>query len=110
MGAYFEETKRAGDPLVIHNTLVWLLAETGLVGFVVFFAAGVVILWATMRRLRDPTDVGMTTIFLFVLAFASMSMVHELLYQRVLWFVLGVCLASVPARLIDKSYGAKPAE
>ncbi len=101
LGAYFEETKQAGKPLVTHNTLVWLLAETGLFGFLAFFAAGLTILWAMMRRLRDPTDVGATTIFLFLLAFASMSMVHELLYQRVLWFVLGVCLASVPARRIE---------
>lgn len=101
LGAYFEGSKRAGKPLVTHNTLVWLLAETGLLGFLVFFGAGLTILWASMRRLRDPTDVGATTIFLFLLAFASMSMVHELLYQRVLWFVLGVCLASVPARLAE---------
>jgi len=101
LGAYFEESKRAGKALVTHNTLVWLLAETGLFGFLVFFAAGVAILWASMRRLRDPTDVGATTIFLYLLAFAAMSMVHELLYQRVFWLVLGVCLASVPARLVE---------
>ena len=96
LGAYFEESKREGTPLVIHNALIWLLAETGLLGFLVFFAAGGTIIWASMCRLRDPTDVGATTIFLFLLAFASMSMVHELLYQRVLWFVLGICLASAP--------------
>jgi len=105
LGAYFQELNRDGQPLVIHNTLVWLLAETGLLGFAVFFTAGAVILWASVRRLGDPTDVGATTIFLFVLAFASMSMVHELLFQRVLWFILGVCLASVPARLAEASSG-----
>ncbi|HEX9791284.1 MAG TPA: O-antigen ligase family protein, partial [Kiloniellales bacterium] len=108
LGAHFEETKRSGEPLVIHNTLIWLLAETGLVGFLVFFSAGVAIFWASTRRLRDPTDVGATTIFLFLLAFASMSMVHELLYQRVLWFVLGVCLASVPILRSDTPLEKKP--
>jgi O-antigen ligase len=108
LGAYFEVSKREGTPLVIHNTLIWLLAETGLVGFLVFFSAGVAILWASTRRLRDPTDVGATTIFLFLLAFASMSMVHELLYQRVLWFVLGVCLASVPILRSDTPLEKKP--
>lgn len=97
LGAFFEETKSAGAPLVIHNTLLWLLAETGLFGFVVFLAIGVTIFWVLKGRLRDPADVGSTTIFLFLLAFAAMSMVHELLFQRILWFTLGVCLASVPA-------------
>ena len=101
LGAYFEETKRAGTPLVIHNTLIWLLAETGLLGVLVFFSAGAVIFWASMRRLHDPTDEGATTIFLFLLAFASMSMVHELLYQRILWFVLGICLASAPIQRLN---------
>ena len=97
LGAYFEETRRAGEPLVIHNTLIWLLAETGFFGFVVFFVIGATIFWVLKGRLRDPTDVGSTTMFLFLLAFAAMSMVHELLFQRVLWFAFGICLASVPA-------------
>jgi hypothetical protein len=37
-----------------------------------------------------------------------MSMVHELLYQRVLWFVLGVCLASVPILRSDTPLEKKP--
>ena len=40
LGAFIGEQVRAtGTPLIIHSTPVWLLAETGLVGFAVFFAA-----------------------------------------------------------------------
>ena len=87
---------------MIHNTLIWLLAETGLFGFAVFFVIGATIFWVLKGRLRDPTDVGSTTMFLFLLAFAAMSMVHELLYQRVFWFALGICLASVPSSRAEK--------
>ncbi|MCM2343035.1 MAG: O-antigen ligase family protein [Alphaproteobacteria bacterium] len=83
---------------VIDFTALWLLAETGLVGlgaFVVFFALS---LWRIFRRIRmkqDP-DGFYLGVLMIMLVFAIMSLVHELLYTRFLWFFMGMALA-VPA-------------
>lgn len=107
LGAYMDaQIKATGVPLVIHSTPVWLLAETGLAGFAVF-AIGAWRIFADAFR-RRATAAGIL-LMLTILGFAVMSEVHELLYQRALWLLLGAALA-VPLELAVRSTNGDTAQ
>ena len=86
-----------GNPLIIHSTPIWLLAETGLVGCLVFVVPWVLIMkrewrnWFASGGRHDPAGI---LLLLSLTGFAVMAEVHELLYQRALWLILGAALAS----------------
>ncbi|MGI8526005.1 MAG: lysylphosphatidylglycerol synthase domain-containing protein [Pseudolabrys sp.] len=95
LGAYMAEQLRAtGVPLLIHSTPVWLLAETGLVGFVVFALLAWRIFSVEFARRRQTAAL---MIVLTLGGFAVMAQVHDLFTQRALWLLLGTALAG-PAR------------
>jgi uncharacterized membrane protein YbhN (UPF0104 family) len=81
----------SGIPLVIHSTALWLLAELGLLGFLVFAIPGFYI-WASEWRLaaRDPTAAIITLCFV---GFAVMSGPADMVYQRTFWLLIGAALA-----------------
>jgi hypothetical protein len=78
-------------PLVIHSTLVWLLAEFGLVGTAIFLIPVIRLFASEAIRFRRNDTAGYL-IILIIAALASMSIFHELLYQRIFWLVLGAAL------------------
>jgi len=80
----------AGVPLMIHSTLVWLLAETGIAGTAVFLGAAWHLFSDALRRRGDPAAV---LLLLALCALAVMSLAHEMLYQRAFWLLLGAVLA-----------------
>jgi O-antigen ligase len=91
LGAYIhDQTATTGAPLVIHSTAVWLLAETGLVGFTVFAAMGIKLFAEAVRRRAEPAAL---MLLLSLCAFGVISMAHEMLYQRPVWLLLGAVLA-----------------
>lgn len=101
LGAYLEREKAQATPerpaMMIHSTPLWLLTETGLVGlaiFVALFAAVAFYLYRAMSSLdpRDPRAPPLLAGLLILAAWGTMSLAHELLYQRALWFILGLCL------------------
>jgi hypothetical protein len=91
LGAFIgEQVRTTGTPLVIHSTPIWLLAETGLVGFAVFLSAAIrIVATEWPRRTKRPAR------FLILIfgVLALMSELHELLYQRGFWLLLGATLA-----------------
>lgn len=88
-----EKEKIFGYPLQIHNSFLWVLAEFGLVGFVVALY-GVWLfgryLWVEKVWRRFPAG---RSLALLVLSFLMFSQMHEILYQRILWLLVGACLA-----------------
>jgi O-antigen ligase len=91
LGAYMDEQLRTtGVPLMIHSTLVWLLAETGIAGTAVFLGAAWHLFSDALRRRGDPAAV---LLLLALCALAVMSLAHEMLYQRAFWLLLGAVLA-----------------
>jgi O-antigen ligase len=90
-----EQAANPAHPLLIHSTPLWLLAETGLVGLAVFaaFAAyAIFVLAKSARGGREDAFVARVALVL-VIGFAVMSLFHDLLYQRILWLMLGFALA-----------------
>ena len=92
LGAYMHEQMRAGMPLVIHSTPLWLLAETGVIGLLIMAAPLVRIFW---REARDPgaADNAGLVLVLIITAFGVFANVHEIMYQRAFWLLLGAALA-----------------
>ena len=96
-----ENAGNNGGPLVIHNTLLWVLAELGLPGLFVVCSLPAWLIWRQRKTLfaialtRHLSTVQATAIGL-VLAFAMFGMAHDIAYQRIFWLVLGGLLVLVP--------------
>jgi len=99
LGAFYAKEKAAAEPgrqpLQIHNTLLWILAELGLAGALLFSAlavfAGATLVGAWRRLARvdlHASSVALAGIMVLG-AWATMCMAHELLYQRIPWIILG---------------------
>jgi hypothetical protein len=90
LGAFMEERLRlTGTPLVIHSSPVWLMAETGILGFLVFLGAAFRIVRFEFHRRNDPVA---QMVLLMFCGLAAMSSAHDLLYQRSFWLLLGAAL------------------
>ena len=80
----------------IHNTFLWIMAEMGTLGALVFGGFFLLSLHA-LRPARfggapDPSGFQYAG-FLMLILFAGMSLTSEMLYQRHFWFFLGLALA-----------------
>ncbi len=78
-------------PLLIHSTAVWLLAELGIVGLLVFAAPAIYLLRAEARR--PLPDIAAKLIVLILVGFGVMSLPADMLYQRTFWLLFGAGLA-----------------
>jgi O-antigen ligase/uncharacterized membrane protein YbhN (UPF0104 family) len=92
LGAYRSQMNISADgvPLVIHSTPLWLLAETGIVGFAVFSISAIGFLYkaATERAYM---------LVACIIIMGAMSQPADMLYQRTFWLIAGACL-TVPMR------------
>jgi hypothetical protein len=77
-------------PVVIHSTPIWILAEMGIVGFLIFLLVPARILLTECKTIRLPVSAMLVMI---VVTLAVMSSVHEMMYQRAMWLLLGAALA-----------------
>jgi len=93
LGAFRNEMILAGDgnPLIIHSTPIWLLAELGVLGFVVFAGSAI---YVFVRQWRHaPKEPASALIVLSFVAFAVMAGPADMLYQRTFWLLFGAGLA-----------------
>lgn len=84
-------------PMVVHSTPVWILAEMGI------FGIGC-LLYGVIKFIRHLSkfwnaDFQNRALFLLLIVFAIFSLVHEMLYQRIFWFALGLLLSGSPRYL-----------
>lgn len=84
-----------GKQLVIHSVPIWLLAEFGLVGFVVVLSLPVAVAFKFARSFsnRRPPVIGLSLGLLAL--FAVFGMVHDIAYQRLFWLLAGACAVAV---------------
>lgn len=76
---------------LVHNSALWLLVETGLIGLALFAAFFFFCLRGLLRTAgQDPFGAAATGAFV---AMIGASIGIEALYQRHFWFVLGLALA-----------------
>ena len=92
LGAFVTAVQaESGKFLVIHNSPIWLLAEFGLVGFLIFALAFAAIARASLAAaLRGET--WARTLLLVLAACAIFQLPHDVLYQRIFWLVFGATL------------------
>ncbi len=83
---------------IIDSTPLWFLVEAGLIGFGLLAAFFTAVMLALFRRLQEvPEQLRplYKAVILILLLFAAMSLVHELLYTRLIWLLVGA-FVSVP--------------
>ncbi|MHA1546159.1 MAG: O-antigen ligase family protein [Alphaproteobacteria bacterium] len=106
LGAVIEtNTRQTGVPLVVHNSPVWLLAETGAVGLLVF----IYLFYSVWRYAWRSASTGRRrqealTLVLVLAGLAVAFLFHDLFYQRTFWFIVGACLA-LPVRSMRPAPG-----
>lgn len=89
LGSFLQDsTSSLGLKMIIHNTLLWLMAEVGLLGVAPFIITFVLIIRSAWERRRSDI-VRAHGLLLMMLVFAVMSQFHEVLYQRIFWLILG---------------------
>lgn len=112
-----KEQARAETPqqaIQIHNTTVWLLAETGLAGLLAAAALFLALMSAFARaaradggRLRLEGSLPVAALVILGTALI-MSAAHEVMYQRIIWVVFGFALGAAPASDKGRAQTARP--
>jgi len=95
LGAFIHEhVVQTGIPLVIHNSALWIAAELGFPGLIAFGALFFIIAMNAIKSLRGDTSEPQIVLLGCLVAVAAMSMLHDMLYQRLLWLVIGAAIAA----------------
>ncbi len=106
VGVFIEaSTEWFKQPIVIHSTPVWLLAELGILGTGVLLSA---LGWLFFSINRSGFAYsGNRAAVLLLAIFLVFGLVHEIFYQRIFWMVLGICIALPfdvrPRRILSRS-------
>ena len=93
LGAFAESWRlEHGQVQVIHSTPLWLLAEFGIFGTAIIILPFLRIVVHSLAHAIKGQPMAILA-FLSCLAFATMASMHEMLYQRPFWLLLGASLA-----------------
>ncbi len=91
ISTHFDEFK---TPLTIHNTFLWILVEMGVLGVLFFLPLPLTILAHIRKKWQAKLEWDDLALLLVLVAIVLFSMTHEILYQRVLWFILGILITN----------------
>ncbi|RCK42237.1 hypothetical protein TH24_02855 [Thalassospira xiamenensis] len=94
LGAFYHQQTNAGIPLVIHNSFLWVLAEFGLFGFIIVFGPIGIFAAKNLINASWRRDDKMYALLAILLGASIMGLAHEMMYQRILWLLLGVFLTN----------------
>ena len=78
--------------LIIHNTFLWLLTETGIVGLLIF-GLFMVAIWLAYRRAKVVGDDEAIALAAAVKAWLGLMLGIEALYQRHFWFLCALIVS-----------------
>jgi len=100
MGVFLEKSAFAfGFPIIIHSTPIWLLTEFGLFGLGIMFYA--IYIFANHLRSSKASIPSDNALLLLIVAFVFFCQLHEILFQRTLWFAIGALIALPKVRRDD---------
>jgi len=84
-----------GRPTVIHNTPLWILAEFGLLGAVIFGWSLLIIgRYAIEAGDSEENNPSRSALLLLLTLLVVFSLFHEMLFQRIFWLIGGALLAT----------------
>ncbi len=108
LGSYIRDDAARGHnpPQHLHNSALWLLTETGILGAVVFGTLFVVLAWGLWPG--DGAPPFSAAAFAMLMVFAGVSVGTEALYQRHFWAILGMALAASSAFPNRQPSGSSP--
>jgi len=81
-----------GFPMVVHSTALWILAEFGLFGILMFGTAFLVFV-RHLVCVRSRMQIADRALLLLLICFSTFSLLHEVFYQRIFWLGMGAVLA-----------------
>jgi O-antigen ligase len=109
---YISEIKRTNNPersskkefpLTLHNTFLWLLVETGLIGALLISAFVIYMLVKILSNIKGHQDDDMKIIaFSILMAAIGCSIAMEVMYQRYIWLFLGCALSMIKMTIINE--------
>jgi uncharacterized membrane protein YbhN (UPF0104 family) len=95
LGAFiYEQIQSTGVPLVVHCIYLWWLAEFGLFGFLSFLTIPVSVLVPAWKGQTKVPKWAVHSALGILSVMAICGLVHDMVYQRVFWFFLGVVAAN----------------
>lgn len=86
-----QEEKYGASIDIIDNTALWLLTEIGAIGLGVFLIFYLLI-FKTIFMGKNDTCLDYKAGLLILIAFAGMSLFHEIMYTRFLWVIMGMAV------------------
>lgn len=95
LGSYqpFQIEKRGEFIEIMDFTGLWLLTETGAIGLSVFIAFFMACVYAIYKTgYRYDTSPYHRSMLIFLIMFAVISVLHEVMYTRALWIAIGLAL------------------
>ena len=82
-----------GGAMVIHSTPLWLLTEFGLLGFLVLGWGCRNLMAFTFKKNLSSASTNRFALALLLVVFGLFGLFHDIFYQRIFWFALGVLIA-----------------
>lgn len=112
LGAFIHQSATVfGVPLVIHNIYVWMLAELGILGFAAFSLLFIVLMLFCFEKDASPEGRFPRNVMLLALMVMTVvGMAHDMLYQRMFWFFLGVFAVQPALSTRNSSDSGRPRE
>lgn len=101
LGSLLENQKTVGTlkQITIHNTYLWLLAETGIIGLITLLYLPWSIFRSAYHQFKIQTfkNPDVLAILGLLVAASIGAMLNEFMYQRHLWLLFGLYLGSCRA-------------
>ncbi len=96
LGVHLWNSKKEGvpdDALTIHNSINWLLVETGIIGLLIFISIIALAIKALYQSSESDSDVlDQRAMLVIIFLFMGASLATEVIYQRYFWLLLGLFL------------------
>jgi len=104
LGAFIQDQiETTGQALIIHNSALWIAAEMGIVGLVIFALVPAAVLRALYKDRVWRAEWSGIALIGGLSALAIMSMFHDLIYQRAFWLLAGAAIAVPRCLARDRS-------